>query len=179
MKTFFLSVIALLLLASCRIAWKKSLVHSGSMEDAIQNAIYDFLNTSSLSKRDSVFFIDFKEYDNDILGVCIIGTNEKAVVVRDRNMIITKALPTRYIEQSGKLFYWYDSTRTVTNKIISVLKKYNGIDTAILNSYNPVHNDNPKKGANYYFCKNNLLVYKKVETKYYLSKHPPQLNCNR
>lgn len=58
---------------------------------------------------------------------------------------------------NGKLFYWHDKEIPATSEIITVLKKYNFIDTAILNVYIlPYVIGDAKKGEDYYFCKRHI-----------------------
>jgi hypothetical protein len=165
------------LLVSCA-TWKATLVSKGGNDDAIQNAICDFLYSSPLSKDDTVFSIFIKEHNEDVLGISIYGSVQKPLVVKDGNTINYSGLPTRYIESKGKLFYWDDSTRTVTPEVINIFKKYNHIDTAFLNVYIPIHINDAKKGEDYYFCRNNLLKYKKVRTRMAMGYYePPKLRC--
>ncbi|TDX92647.1 hypothetical protein BCF50_1587 [Chryseobacterium daecheongense] len=48
--------------------WKKEMAQKGSLENVINNAIIDFSHTSSLAKKNKVFYVSKKEYDN-IIGV--------------------------------------------------------------------------------------------------------------
>jgi hypothetical protein len=178
MKTFkFILIFFVFFLVSCA-SWKGLLVSKGNDEVAIHNAICDFLNTSPLSKHDSAFSISLKEYKEGILGISIYGATQKPLIVKNNNTFSYSGLPTMYIEKERKLFYWYDSTRTVTSEVISILKEYNHIDTAILNVYIPTHINHSKKAEHYYFCRNNLLKYKKVRTRIAMGYYePPKLDC--
>jgi hypothetical protein len=73
-----------------------------------------------------------------------------------------RAFPTMLVETDGKLFFWYDKTKNVTDTIINTLYRYNFVDTMIVNAYIPdkIIND-AKKGIVYYFCGNDLRNYKK------------------
>jgi hypothetical protein len=179
MKTLKLILILIVFLVGSCANWKGLLASKGNNDDAIQNAICDFLNSSPLSKDDTTFSISLKEINKEVLGISIYGsTYLKRLVVKDGNTINYSSLPTRYIEKQGKLFYWYDSTRTVTPEVINIFKKYNHIDTAILNVYIPTHINHSKKAEHYYFCRNNLLRYKKIRTKIAMGYYdPPKLNC--
>jgi hypothetical protein len=90
-----------------------------------------------------------------------------------------RAFPTMLVETNGKLFFWYDDTKNVTDTIINTLYKYNFVDTMIVNAYIPdrIIND-AKKGADYYFCKSDLSKYKKVITNKAIGHYkPPKLKC--
>jgi len=175
----FKFVVIALLVGGCASPWKDLLISKGNHEDAIQNAVTDFLNTSPLRKNDTIFHIMMKEINNGILGISISGSTQKPYIVKDGNSITYKYLPTGYLEKQGKLFFWYDSTKVVTPNIIKVFEKYQHIDTAILNVYYPTHFNHSKKSEDYYFCINNLKKYKKVRTRVAMGYYePPKLRCN-
>jgi hypothetical protein len=179
MKSFNYLLICLFFVSSCA-PWKDVLVAEGDRDDAIQNAIYDFLQSSKLSKEDSVFNISTQDYNEQLLAISIYGsTNKLLISTEDSVKYDYSGLAIDYKEMDGKLFYWYDSTKEVTTEIINTLTKYNMIDTTILNVYIPPrHIEHSKKGVDYYFCKNNLLKYKKVKTNKVLGYYdPPNLNC--
>jgi hypothetical protein len=180
MKAKYLTTFAALILVSCNTAWRSAQLSVGGHEQAARNAIADFLNTSALSKIDSVFSITFADMTDGILGVGIYGVTTKTWVMRDGDIIKTNALPNNYIEQNGKLFYWKDSTGKISYETIAMLKKYNWVDTAIRNVYIPMKMiDETKKGTDYYFCKCNLKRYKKVATPIEMGHYiPPKLKCS-
>ncbi len=156
------------------------MVAESNQDDAIKNAIYDFSH-SYKNKADSVFYIYTKNINQEVLGVNIFATYDKVLVSTEDSIKFSyRGFPTGYFENEGKLFYWHDSTRTVTNDLISALEKYNLIDTMIVNVYMPESTiDHSKKGMDYYFCKTNLLKYKKVKTNRALGSYdPPKLICN-
>jgi hypothetical protein len=222
MNRYFL--IFLLLLCGCS-TLKESMVVNGNKDDAIKNAIFDFIHTESkLLKDDKTFFIHTENVEGYI-GVRIMGDPNKISLIVDivdnikNNTIVRvgvsnsisvidtidndtvyqiigednpviwlnknkvsvsyRAFPTGVMERNGKLFFWYDETQSVTDTIINTLYKYNFVDTMIVNMYIPdrIIND-AKKGADYYFCKDNLSKYKKVITNRAIGHYkPPKLKC--
>lgn len=184
MKTqYYIVLILVFLIGSCA-PWKDIMVTEGNQNDAIKNAIHDFLHTSKFSKKDSIFSIYFENVNDNVLGVSI-GAEENKLLPSSDNKIGTNHpyFPTRYIEQEGKLFYWYDSTHVITNDLVSILSKYNQIDSLNVNGFVGIPEtssliDESKKGVHYYFCKNDLLKYKKVVTNKALGYYePPKLEC--
>jgi len=157
------------------------LVPQGNQNDAIGNAIIDFLHTERLSKEDSVFSVSIDTVSNEILGINILGYEDK-LVIHTKNKIGTNHpyFPTNYFERDGKLFYWYDSTNSITDELLNTLSRYNKIDsTYVKGTYelNVVFDDS-KKGVDYYFCKNDLTRFKKVRTTIAMGYYdPPKLNC--
>src|SRR5258706_9418667 len=183
MKHIYPAIIfSAILLGGCSPSWKNLLVSEGNQEAAIQNAVYDFLNSVKKEKKDSVFYAYAKNINNDILGVNIYGTKDKVLISTEDSVTFSyRGLPTGYLEKNGKLFYWHETGKiaTVTEELIVTLKRYNLLDTAVINVYIPARTiSHGKKGVDYYFCKRNLLRYKRVRTVmamgYYL---PPKLNC--
>ena len=171
-------------------------------EVAINIAIQDFSTKCNLFKKDSVFSVFFYdsvfskptltqvdkgEYKdrrthqwkkgNLIDGIVSveIGSNDDYQLYYSEQ---TKSkLPTRYVIKDGKLFYWWDKNNTVTEEIIAVLWRYNILQTySIIPDFST---DDSRKGAHYYFCKNDLSKYKRVVTNIGLGYYkPPQLKCN-
>lgn len=180
-KPYVLLLIAMLILLTGCSTWKNALVLTGSAQDAIHIAIHDFINTSPLVRADNVFTVSIYKYDDDHLAVNIFGQpNAVLVSTKDRISYSYKNFPTRYLETGGKLFYWNDSTDMVTPDLIRVLTKYQHIDTTIVNTYIPDRIiDHTRVAQHYYFCKNNLRIYKKVRTKVAIGHYSgPRVNCN-
>ncbi len=177
-KSYYI-IISIFLLGSCS-SLKDVMVAEGNWNDAIKNAIYDFSHSGVKNKEDSVFYVYAKNINPEVLGINIIGTYDKVLVSTEDGITFSyDGFPTGYFEYESKLFYWHDSTRTITKDLISVFTKYNLIDTMIVNAYIPESTiDHSKKGIDYYFCKDNLIRYKKVKTNKALGYYdPPKLNC--
>ena len=119
----------------------------------VRGTFYDNLNTVSISgSSDFQYFLTSD-----------IKAGKKA-----------KIIPTHFIEIDGKLFLWNDDDYPITEELLDALHRYNlfvdydtflkneGLpdDIGIIILDNPV--DDSKKGINYFFCKNNLTIYKKV-----------------
>ncbi|HTD42290.1 MAG TPA: hypothetical protein VK671_16785 [Mucilaginibacter sp.] len=164
--------------------WKTSLVAKGSQKDAIQNAITDFLKTDPLSKRDTVFSVRLENIGDTILGVSILGYPDK-LLPSSRNKIGTNYpnFPTNYVERNGKLFYWYDSDKSITEEIITVLNKYHKIDSLNINGFKGFparQTGDSKKSVQYFFCQSNFTNYKKEHTTLSLGSYkPPHLECDK
>jgi hypothetical protein len=184
MKSLYLMLIFFVFLLGSCISWKKMIVAKGNQNDAVKNAIYDFLHSGNFSKKDSVFSIRLINLNDDALGVSI-GANDNKLLPGPDDKINTshRGFPTKYFEQEDKLFYWYDSTSFITQDLIYILSKYHRIDSLNVNGFIGIpitsgHIDDSKKGTDYYFCKNNLQRYKKVRTRTAMGYYdPPKLNC--
>ena len=196
-------LIILLLLTSCG-SFKKELVQTGSKNQAIQNAILDFSNTSRLYKQDSVFSVsfheplyrmvlkekgsenvewDFGKKHKRINGVSIGAYYNKMLL--DTTMLGRKGakMPTRYIEKNNKLFYWDDDDYPLTEEMIMVLKKYNLLlnnDFDGLMKFYDFGTNDAQKGVHYYFCKDDLTIYRKVVTNKAIEYYDaPRLKCKK
>ncbi len=179
MRSAYILIILVILSSSCS-SWKGILIAKGSQNAAIQNAIYDFLHSGKASK-DTVYAVYVKNTSNHVLGVSISADpNTLLVITEDSIDYSYRGFPTRYLEHQGKLFYWDDSTSSVTNDLIATFTRYNRVDTMVMNAFIPERIiRHGKKGFDYYFCKDNLLKYKKVHTTTGLGRYvPPKLKCN-
>lgn len=142
--------------------WKKNLIQKGNYEIAIENAVVDFCNTSSLVNKDKVFYINFKEYNSGIIGVTILGDVNKIYLLHG---VPQSRIPEQYFEYHNKLFYWYDNKKSAHSNILKKLSDYKVVDSvsSITDEMGNIR-DEKKKGMNYFFCKENLLIYRKEKT---------------
>lgn len=178
---------------------KKAMVTTGEdlQEATINNAILDFSQSCKLYKNDSVFNVNFE--DSVFNSASLVQVDEKtnrwergalypgvvSVEISGNGNYQyyyseeTKTkLPSRYIIKDGKLFYWWDDNIPVTEEVIAVLRRYNLLQTySIIPDFSI---DDSKKGADYYFCKNDLSKYKRVITNVGIGYYkPPKLKCSK
>lgn len=189
-------ITTMLLLFGCS-SFNGTMIKTGeSIKDiVIQNAILDFVANCNLYKKDSLFFVSFEDtvyrqklkqitnikfeltqenafYDG-IVAVSIIKGGNYQYYYSEGTKV---KLPSRHIIKDGKLFYWWDDKYPVSEEMIAVLWKYNLLQTDfIIPEFST--NDN-QKGADYYFCKNDMSKYKRVITNIGLGYYkPPKLKC--
>lgn len=161
-RCFFIYI---LLLCSC-VTLKKNVAVNGNENDAIRNAIFDFIHTeNSLLKDDNTFLITTDTIENYITVMIIGDPNAVLLIIEEDGSCSYRAFPTMLVEANGKLFFWYDKTKNVTDTIVNTLYKYNFVDTMVVNKYIPnrLIND-AKKSVIYYFRKNDLSIYKKTSS---------------
>jgi hypothetical protein len=189
-----LAILAIVSFIGCKSS-HITLINSGeNMKDAvILNAILDFSNSCKLYKQDSIFSIDFEDsvftlaldremsrwykgkYHDDLVLVGISahriptdceGCCDKFLYTAQTTVGSKGKLPSRYIEQDGKLFFWWDNDFPLSEEMIALLWKYNLLcdDTAGLIGIPDFTIDEKQKGAHYYFSKYNLSKYKRVVT---------------
>lgn len=161
-------------------------------EAAINAAIHDFSTRCRLVARDSVFSVMFRdsvftnarlvsdgdgckwkrgELINGVAAVVIIGYRER---IRYSEEMKYKTLPSRYVIKDGKLFFWDDKDYPVTDETIDVLARYNLLSDDPWYDY-PM--DDQRKGADYYFCKNNLSKHRRVITNIGIGYYePPEIH---
>ena len=188
-----------LLLVNCY-SQKKYIPQSTNFaEFAIYEAITDFADNCRLFKQDSIFYITtldtLKHYtlqrnQGTLEWICdsiyanlfvinIIPSINKLFYLPDAVVGSKGKLPSRYVIVKGKLFYWDDDDYPLTEETLSVLKKYDALTDMIHDRVLPetVISDS-KEIAFYYFCRNNLLKYKRAASSksagYY---RPPKLKC--
>ena len=179
---YFLILIAILLFFENCGSFKRELIRIGDEENAIKNAILDFTNTSRLYKKSTVFSVSvFVLNNNEELLVVRIGKNNTKMLLTASTKAGSKGkIPSRYIEQEGKLFFWWDDNYPLTEKTLAVFREYNLLQDdengRIIFPDSKI--DDAQEAVHYYFCKNDLSRYKKVVTNkgvgYYV---PPSLNC--
>lgn len=177
-------LICFFLLENCAITkWQDTLISKGNINDAVNNAIIDFVHTSKISKKDSVFNVTVTDINEEKITITI-GVADDVIYPNMKNIIgaYDNVFPTRYIVINDKLFYWNDTTQVITQEVFFILEKYNHIDyrwkeyPVIVGG---VHNDR-FKGVVYYFCKNDLTNYKKTGVSNFRKHNKvPTLNCKQ
>lgn len=179
-----LLIIIALFIMSCS-SWKNRLQEEvGDKNTGIHNVIADFSHKSSLYRKNKVFSISIQEINEEKIVIGILPTEDKFLPMPEdtignkRNYI-----PTNFFVKEGKLFYWNDSNKSLSEEIVNLLHQFNLIDSININGFIEIPEgamiiDERQKGVDYYLCRNNLKNYKKVTTRIGYGYYPaPQLNC--
>lgn len=182
MKSYTLKLLFLItILESCS-SWKNALIQHGNYNEAINNAITDFVYKNRNEKQDSVFSIHFMDIGDSLWGISISNeVNKIAVITKDEMHYSYKAFPTRYIKKDKRLFYWKDTTQNVTpNELLNKLYAMNRVDTVVVNKLFPERiRDEAQKAIDYYFCKCNLSRYNVIKTRIAMGWYKsPKVNCD-
>jgi len=69
-NTLKIYIVSMFIVAGCA-SWRSVLHKEGGSDEAIENSICDFLNSSALYKKDEVFSIRVLNINKNILGVSI------------------------------------------------------------------------------------------------------------
>lgn len=147
-------------------SFKSNFIKDGGHNEAIKNAIIDFSHTCKLHKEDSIFLVSVHEIDIDLLAIRIGKNNIKLLLTADAEPGNITNLPSRYVINNGKFFFWEDNDYPLTENILALYRKYNLLQNdeggAII--FPDFLTDDTQKAAHYYFCKNDLTKYKKIIT---------------
>jgi len=168
-----------------------------------QTAIQNFAKTK-LFKKDSVFLISMddtlhqmtlkkiNEHEADwvrgniypgIIAVTISAYQNKFFLDTTIDVSAqTRYIPSRCIELNSKLLFWYDKYYTLTNTAIKILDKYHLLRRGGPNDAEDMHFviDDGLKACDYYFCRSNLNVYKRVITNKAIGYYePPNVKCKQ
>lgn len=176
-----LSCLVCAFLGSCS-TWRQTLVSQGTITDAVENAIEDFVRTSKkLLKEDKAFSIHSDTLKGDIVLVSILGAGDRVRLANENTKPGTQDgyFPTDYKVVDGKLFYWYDPEKVITTQLLKVLKEYEHIYYQKYEYDFPEYSfDDAKKAAMYYFCMNDLRYYKKhVSSRSLPENKLPKMKC--
>lgn len=169
--TVILSIVTIV--QSCGI-WRNNLIVNGDEQDAIHNAILDFINTSKLFKDDSTFLIEIASVE-DVYVIAITGTINRIIITEDGR---SSPLPNNLVKINGKVFYWLDPNQSTQEAVLQELAKYGIVDSIPSIAFATLVNDDEKRGIDYFVCKNDLTIYKKVKSRSQAGYYPkPNLNC--
>lgn len=146
-------------------SYKGQLISKGNSEDAIQNAIIDFSSTS-LFKKGKVFNLYYKSLNDNHHYIMIIESFENKYLYSKGKKIEENKLPSRCLEYENKLFIWWDDNYIINAENFNKLDKYHMLkdDDGGWLMFTDQIIDDKKKGVNYFICKNNLKIYKRVIT---------------
>jgi hypothetical protein len=197
----FLLVVVIMILSEGCASLKSDLVQSGGINETIQNAILDF-STTRFYKNDSVFSITYLDtlyrmsldktdpnnyqwikggVEKGIAAVGIRSSNNRLLLTADAKVGRKNSkLPTRVIDRDGKLFYWWDKDYPLTEKTLSLYRRYDLLqdDEGGLITVPDFATNDAQKAVHYYFCTKNLANYKKVVTRKGIGYYDlPNLNC--
>ncbi|MEZ0007099.1 hypothetical protein ABH942_002477 [Flavobacterium sp. 28YEA47A] len=178
MKYFSILIFTSLFFGGCN-SYKTSLISYGNYEDAIQNTIIDFSNTS-LFEKGKVFKLHFESLNNDLYHIMIIESFDNKYLYSKEKKIEENKLPSRCFELNNKLFIWWDDNYTIDKEVFSKLEKYSMLedDKGGWITFLESSIDDKKKGVDYFICKNNLKIYKRIITR--IGNIPiPVLECNK
>ena len=156
--------------------YKNDSVFSVNFNDSVFNeAVLIRVNERTMQwKRGSL--------SKNLVSVEISASPEYKFLITSNTKVGSKGyLPSRHIIKEGKLFYWFDDSYPFTQEMLDFLWKYNLLQDddsgLIIFPDNPINDS--KKGADYYFCKNDLSKYKRVVTNIGLGYYkPPKIKCN-
>ena len=151
--------------------------------ELIQTSIANFSKGGKLYKKDSVFVIWVRRLTNneDLLVVSIGKTPTKILFTSETVPGSKGKAPSRYVENNGKLFFWWDNNHPLTNEALAIFGKFNLLEddqNGIL-KVPSARIDDSQKAAHYYFCKGNSKRFKRVVTNIATGYYdPPKLKCN-
>ena len=196
MKIIFISLVCLSIICN-RIPLNAGNASKGSDDQIRQIAIQDFSKTK-LFKMDSIF--DVTLYDtvhkveqqridehnvksvigkvyHAIIAVNIVATPFKFLFDTTAKMEVQNGgIPTRVFEKDGRLFLWRDRHYPLSDSTLKVLNKFHLVERGTkkdLNKFLIFGIDDAKRGADYYFCRNNLSNYKRVITNKAIGYYDP------
>ena len=181
MKTAAVFIISLLALLRCA-STKPSSEITGRTSNAVEIAIQDFVKSSKLAKTNNAFSIGIDSINNDILGVSITPSNAEILINKEIIAGTFGPTPSQYREVDNKLFYWQDYKYPLTDDALKMYEQYNLIDydSTGLQVLPEFTIDDSQRGAHYYFCRDNYLVYKKVTTNIAMGYYDtPKLDCSK
>lgn len=180
------------------------MISTGWVNEAITNAILDFSNSSRFYNQNKIFSVRAHdtlhrmalvntnenldswvkgEIQEGILSVSIIPRpKENKLLLTAETIVGSKGkLPSRFIEINEKLFFWWDDDFPLSQAALDVYSKYDLLqdDEGGIIQLPDFIIDDSQKAVDYYFCKNNLLKYKKVTTKIAMGYYDiPKLECH-
>lgn len=116
--------VSVFLIEDCAVnKWRDTLTQTGSTNDAINNAVKDFANTSKLCKKDSVFEVSLDSISDDIFRI-VISVNDCDIYPTSKDTVgaYDPLFPTNYVVINEKLFYWNAPARTISQEILDIIE---------------------------------------------------------
>ena len=154
-------------------------------KDAIQLAIDDFTTKCKLYKEDSIFRIkvwnlgQYNQY-KDFVVVSILGLRKKIILEPEDTIGSKGKSETRVYEKDAELFRWRDDNYPISQAVLKTFQRHNLIEMDSSRIKYPEYpRDDSQEAAIYFFCKDNLAIYKRVVTAKGVGYFkPPALKCS-
>ncbi|RNC85963.1 MAG: hypothetical protein ED557_04130 [Balneola sp.] len=144
------------------------LIRDGGKEEAIENAILDFSNTTKMYNKYQVFRVNIK-YLDAYNGLILVMINENFIYLLETEETVPGSIgkmPSRFIEKDGKLFLWWDNDYALTAEALAVYEKYDILqddENGLLKLPEiDIRVKSDGKSVRYFFCEDDLTKYKKV-----------------
>lgn len=176
-------------------------IAKSSLHDAaIQTALYDFI--CSERSKDSVFSISIydppvvlrwsdergrwvlKKQLDELIMVRILPSDFVFLLVDTTKVKdIRSHIPNRFVTIDDKFFYWEDNNYPVIKEVIDAFEKrgllYRLSDPSKYLEYWDIafKISDDAVGVDYFFCKNNLSIYKKMRFNKRKSSRAPKIRC--
>jgi len=153
------------------------------MDSVFYVTLYDTLHRTEIQRIDqyNVKSVTGKAYPQ-IIAVDIIASQFKYLYdTTMTNNMQNKGIPTRAIEKDGRLFLWRDAHYPLTDSTLKILNKFHLTERGTkkdLDRFLIFGTDDLKRGAHYYFCRNNLSYFKRVISSKAIGYYdPPNVKC--
>lgn len=164
-------LLIIILFTNCR-SYNDDLVKNGTCEDAIQNCIDDFINTT-LFKKGSFFVVDYISLNDDIYQIRIMDDHENKYLYYKNKTANENKLPSRSYKISNKAFVWWNKNYPANDSIINLLKSHDMLvdntDEQIIWLDKIIFEK--RKSATYYVCKHNLSIFERKISNFSDGKH--------
>jgi hypothetical protein len=147
------------------------------------NAINDYVETEKKHLKEYPFFYIYANDTGKYYSVTIEREIKKVWLYTEDNISFSyKDFPTVVILKDGKFFMWKDSSIELSDSIIQTLYQNNIVDTANTGRYTTIIPEHTIRDGDYdpiyFFCKQNVSIYRKVYPKDWTYKYKiPKLKC--
>ena len=163
------------------VSTKNSFYENGTIDNVRHNAIIDFLSRKKQVGSSNLFSVDYLILPNyPDHYVFRISAMQDTFCINPKASQSKAKLESGYLEIDGKLFFWDDESRVITDTGYNLFKKYNLVIEDRSCNFPIRHgpSDDKKVNAHYYFCKNNFKKYKvRFTYKAIGSYEVPGINC--
>ena len=192
MRKIVLMFAVIIFSSGCSVSHKIQTAERLIKEEAIRIAIQDFTTHGGLFKKNEAFLVHYSdsvfkkaslEYDEEtkvyyfkegeyMEGLVWCGISSAHPWFY--SLETEDTLPSRFVIIDDKLFLWKDDNYPVTEEIINVMWYYDLLVTTEIEIFGlPI--DESAKGTSYYFSKDNLNKYKRIDSNLaHILNEPPE-----
>jgi hypothetical protein len=154
-----------------------------TMDSVFSVKVFDTLHRATLKKISdrNYAWVNGKAYP-EIIALNIVASSLRYFLdTTEKTASLSKNIPSGVFEKDGRVFLWWDDKLPLTEDALKVLDKFHLVQRGgkkDFDRFSEFRTINSTRAVDYYFCRNNISVYKRLITGTAIGHYePPNITC--